>query len=55
MDELPDHLRRYLAICRRIYERMERDGSWPWKDQDWQAPPVDPKGDNEGDTVSPKD
>jgi hypothetical protein len=20
----------YLAICKRIYERMEREGSWPW-------------------------
>ena len=24
-------LERYLELCQRIYERMERDGSWPWK------------------------
>lgn len=24
----------YLALCQRIYERMEREGSWPWEDQD---------------------
>jgi hypothetical protein len=22
----------YLSLCKRVYERMERDGSWPWKD-----------------------
>ena len=27
-----DHLQRYLALCKRIYERMERDGTWPWAD-----------------------
>ena len=26
-------LERYLAQCKRIYEDMERDGSWPWKDE----------------------
>ena len=25
-------LERYLELCERIYERMERDGTWPWKD-----------------------
>ena len=24
-------LERYLELCQRIYERMERDGTWPWK------------------------
>ena len=36
-DDKPDkqeqpELERYLALCQRIYERMERDGSWPWAD-----------------------
>lgn len=44
MDELPEHLRQYLAICKQVYERMERDGTWPWKE-----------GDELGDTVSPED
>lgn len=25
-------LERYLELCQRIYERMEHEGSWPWKD-----------------------
>ena len=24
-------LEQYLELCERIYERMERDGTWPWK------------------------
>jgi hypothetical protein len=28
-----EHLERYLALCKRIYERMEREGSWPWADE----------------------
>ena len=24
------HLEQYLALCQRIYERMEREGSWPF-------------------------
>ncbi len=24
-------LERYFAICKRIYEQMERDGTWPWE------------------------
>ena len=32
MDNKQAHLDAYLALCKRIYERMERDGSWPWKD-----------------------
>lgn len=27
-------LERYLELCQRIYERMERDGTWPWKHSD---------------------
>ncbi|WP_284375171.1 hypothetical protein [Amylibacter marinus] len=25
-------LEQYLALCQRMYERMEREGSWPWAD-----------------------
>ena len=25
-----EHLERYLRLCRQIYERMEREGTWPW-------------------------
>ena len=27
-----DFLDAYLEICKSIYERMEREGSWPWSD-----------------------
>lgn len=27
-----DHIEQYLALCKRIFERMERDGTWPWED-----------------------
>jgi hypothetical protein len=27
------HLEQYLALCQRIYERMEREGSWPWEEE----------------------
>ncbi len=29
---IPPELERYLALCKRIYERMEREGTWPWPD-----------------------
>lgn len=25
-----ERLERYLELCKRIYERMRRDGTWPW-------------------------
>ncbi len=25
-----DYLDEYFLICKRIYEQMERDGTWPW-------------------------
>lgn len=25
-----ERLERYLELCRRIYERMQRDGTLPW-------------------------
>ena len=37
-----ERLERYLELCKHIYERMRRDGTWPWpdppKDQEPQAP-----------------
>lgn len=24
------YLQEYLEICKRIYEQMQRDGTWPW-------------------------
>ena len=29
MDDF-DHVDEYLTICRRIYERMFVEGTWPW-------------------------
>ena len=29
----PDpRLEAYLELCQRLYERMLRDGTWPWRD-----------------------
>ena len=27
-----EHLQRHLELCKRVYERMKREGSWPWSD-----------------------
>lgn len=27
-----EHLERYVELCKRMYKRMQRDGSWPWAD-----------------------
>ncbi len=27
-----EFLDEYLELCKNIYERMEREGSWPWSD-----------------------
>lgn len=29
---MDSHLERYLELCKRMCERMERDGIWPWAD-----------------------
>jgi hypothetical protein len=31
MDER-EHLEEYLAICQAMFERMRREGTWPWPD-----------------------
>ena len=27
-----DHLNEHLELCKRVYERMRRDNTWPWTD-----------------------
>ena len=31
----------FIELCKRIFERMERDGSWPWLDDETKRPPDD--------------
>ena len=31
-EKLPPELERYLALCKRVYERMLDEGTWPWPD-----------------------
>ncbi len=31
-NKLPIEVERYLALCERAYERMIREGKWPWSD-----------------------
>lgn len=40
-----DRLLRYLELCKRIYERMCRDGSWPWPDSPDDQGVVESEGD----------
>lgn len=28
---LPPELERYLELCKRMFERMEAENSWPWE------------------------
>jgi hypothetical protein len=37
MKDKQQQLDQYLALCKRIYERMERDGTWPWPS--WEEQP----------------
>ena len=30
-EDVPIGLLLYLELCKRMYERMERDNSWPWE------------------------
>jgi len=27
-----EHLEEFLAICQAVFERMRREGTWPWPD-----------------------
>ena len=31
--EPDNHLERHLKLCQQIYERMKRDGTWPWREK----------------------
>lgn len=31
-NDIPPELERYLALCKRVYERMQAEGRWPWPD-----------------------
>ena len=24
----------FIALCKRVFERLERDGTWPWPEED---------------------
>ncbi|WP_164989184.1 hypothetical protein [Roseovarius sp. A46] len=36
-----DNLQQHLDLCKRIYLRMLKDGSWPWRDAPDSQNPVD--------------
>ena len=29
----------FIELCKRIFERMEREGSWPWPEEEIDKPP----------------
>jgi hypothetical protein len=29
----------FIELCKRIFERMEREGSWPWPEDKGEPPP----------------
>ena len=31
----------FIELCKRIYERMEREGSWPWPDEPTDTPTLE--------------
>ena len=43
-DEL---LERHLELCKRIFEDMIRDGSWPWRDSQNSEDLVESEGNND--------
>lgn len=28
-----ERLEQFIELCKRVYERLERDGSWPWPEE----------------------
>jgi hypothetical protein len=30
--EVPPEFERYLAVCKRMFDRMTETGKWPWAD-----------------------
>lgn len=31
-------LEAYLAVCKDMYDRMRREGSWPWREEEDEEP-----------------
>lgn len=29
-----ERFEQFLELCKRMFERMEREGTWPWPDED---------------------
>ena len=34
----------FIELCKRIFERIEREGSWPWPDDEIDKPPKPEEG-----------
>lgn len=43
MNAKNNNLQEYIELCKLIYERMERDGTWPWEDSTNQVDMVESK------------
>jgi hypothetical protein len=43
-----ERLKQYIALCKRIYERMEQEGSWPWRDSQDSKDEVESDSDQKG-------
>jgi hypothetical protein len=41
-----EHLEEYLAICTAVFERMKREGTWPWSADSTLSGDVIDSGDN---------
>lgn len=41
-----EHLEEYLSICKAMYERMKRDGTWPWREDSTKSEDMVDSGDN---------
>lgn len=44
-----ERLLQYIELCRRTYERMRRENSWPWNDDSQDDAPVVESEDNSND------
>lgn len=38
------HLQAHLDLCQSVFERMKRDGSWPWPDSQFSGDLVESEG-----------
>lgn len=41
-----EHLEEFLAICQAVFERMRREGAWPWPDDSTNSEDVIDSGGN---------